>query len=200
MNATALEALITSWFMEYTREELYDIFIPLHLPCFPVNSMREVTGSRQYAAREYFATQDHPVAGAVTHPGPVTRMAGVERQPRLPAPTLGGNDGVRFQRHPTVKLPTSLPSQMRAATLRQASSRWKAFGSWISGGFMPRLTRRMARRFGRRGDTRGVGRAHRVQPGGGERQGRRVTGHQPVFHMERSQLQQARRDAESLHG
>ena len=96
LNATALEALITSWFMEYTREELYDIFIPLHLPCFPVNSMREVTGSRQYAAREYFATQDHPFAGAVTHPGPITRMAGVERQPRLPAPTLGGNDGVGF--------------------------------------------------------------------------------------------------------
>ena len=96
LNATALEALITSWFMEYTREQLYDIFIPLHLPCFPVNSMREVTGSPQYAAREYFATQDHPVAGAVTHPGPVTRMAGVERQPRLPAPTLGGNDGVGF--------------------------------------------------------------------------------------------------------
>ncbi len=96
LNATALEALITSWFMQYTREQLYDIFIPLHLPCFPVNSMREVTGSPQYAAREYFATQDHPVAGAVTHPGPVTRMAGVERQPRLPAPTLGGNDGVGF--------------------------------------------------------------------------------------------------------
>ena len=96
LNATALEALITSWFMQYTREQLYDIFIPLHLPCFPVNSMREVTGSRQYAAREYFATQDHPFAGAVTHPGPVTRMAGVERQPRLPAPTLGGNDGVGF--------------------------------------------------------------------------------------------------------
>ena len=52
----------------HKREELYDIFIPLHLPCFPVNSMREVTGSPQYAAREYFATQDHPVAGAVTHP------------------------------------------------------------------------------------------------------------------------------------
>ena len=96
LNATALEALITSWFMEYTREELYDIFIPLHLPCFPVNSMREVTGSPQYAAREYFATQDHPVAGAVTHPGPVTRMAGVERQPRLPAPTLQGNDAAGF--------------------------------------------------------------------------------------------------------
>ena len=96
LNATALEALITSWFMEYTREELYDIFIPLHLPCFPVNSMREVTGSRQYAAREYFATQDHPVAGPVTYPGPVTRLAGVERQPRLPAPTLGGNDAASF--------------------------------------------------------------------------------------------------------
>ena len=96
LNATALEALITSWFMEYTREELYDIFIPLHLPCFPVNSMREVTGSPQYAAREFFATQEHPVAGPVTHPGPITRLAGVERQPRLPAPTLGGNDAAGF--------------------------------------------------------------------------------------------------------
>ena len=96
LNATALEALITSWFMQYTREQLYDIFIPLHLPCFPVNSMREVTGSRQYAAREYFATQDHPVAGPVTYPGPVTRLAGVERQPRLPAPTLGGIDAAGF--------------------------------------------------------------------------------------------------------
>ena len=93
LNATALEALITSWFMKYTRAELYDTFIPLHLPCFPVNSMREVTGSPQYAAREYFATQDHPIAGTVTHPGPVTRLIGVERQPRLHAPTLGGNDG-----------------------------------------------------------------------------------------------------------
>ncbi len=96
LNATALEALITSWFMEYTREQLYDIFIPLHLPCFPVNSMREVTGSPQYAAREYFATQDHPAAGPVTYPGPVTRLAGVERQPRLPAPTLGGDDATGF--------------------------------------------------------------------------------------------------------
>ena len=96
LNATALESLITSWFMEYTREELYDIFIPLHLPCFPVNSMREVTGSPQYAARECFAAQDHPVAGPVTHPGPVTRLSGVERQPRLHAPTLGGNERAGF--------------------------------------------------------------------------------------------------------
>ena len=59
--------------------------------------MREVTGSQQYAAREYFATQVHPVAGPVTHPGPVTRLAGVERQPRLPAPTLGENEGVSFK-------------------------------------------------------------------------------------------------------
>ena len=34
LNATALEALITSWFMEYTREQLYETFIPLRLPCF----------------------------------------------------------------------------------------------------------------------------------------------------------------------
>ena len=58
--------------------------------------MREVTGSPQYAAREFFATQEHPVAGPVTHPGPITRLAGVERQPRLPAPTLGGNDAAGF--------------------------------------------------------------------------------------------------------
>ncbi len=96
LNATALEALITSWFMKYTREQLYEIFIPLRLPCFPVNSMREVTGSPQYAAREFFATQDHPLAGPVTHPGPVTRLTGVHRQPRMPAPTLGQYDSAEF--------------------------------------------------------------------------------------------------------
>ena len=186
LNATALEALITSWFMEYTREELYDIFIPLHLPCFPVNSMREVTGSRQYAAREYFATQDHPVAGAVTHPGPVTRMAGVERQPRLPAPTLGGNDAVRFQWRPTVSSRRIFPAKCGQRRFARQAPVGRRSGPGFRVVLCRASHRRMARRYGRRGDTRGVGRAHRVQPGGGERQGRRVTGHQPVFHMERS--------------
>lgn len=95
-HADALEDLITSWFMKHTRAELFEMLNALRIPVFPLNSLREVTASAQYAARQFFVEQDHPVAGTVRHPGPVLRLAGVPRAPCRAAPTLGRHNGEVF--------------------------------------------------------------------------------------------------------
>jgi len=88
-HAEQIEDLLVSWFQRYTRRDLYQLFVQNHLPCFPVNSIGEVVQSDHYRDRGVFVEQAHPVAGTVRYPGPATRLSGVTRAPRMPAPRLG---------------------------------------------------------------------------------------------------------------
>ncbi|HWO93831.1 MAG TPA: CoA transferase, partial [Dehalococcoidia bacterium] len=88
-NADAIEPLATEWLLQRTKQEVYEMALARGVPCFPVNSMAEVVGSRQFRFREYFREVEHPVAGRVVQPGPAIRFGSTPWQVRRPAPTLG---------------------------------------------------------------------------------------------------------------
>ena len=81
--------LISDWVKQYTRRELFEMLQPVGVPCFPVYTVGEVIGSRQYVERGFFARQHHPVAGEIIQPGPPVRMSGSAWTLERPAPLLG---------------------------------------------------------------------------------------------------------------
>ena len=89
VNADALELLLIEWFMRHTRQELYRMLQASGVSCFPINSIQEVVDSPQYAAREFFVEQEHPVAGRIKQPGPPVRYSKTPWRLRKAAPLLG---------------------------------------------------------------------------------------------------------------
>lgn len=88
-NADALEALIFEWLSHYTPQELYHMLTAKGIPCFPVNSIKDLMKSPQYRERQFFVVQEHPVAGKIRQPGPTIRYSKTPWQIRRPAPLLG---------------------------------------------------------------------------------------------------------------
>jgi crotonobetainyl-CoA:carnitine CoA-transferase CaiB-like acyl-CoA transferase len=88
-HADALDLLLGEWFGGHTRADLYPMLVSRGIPCFPVNAIDEVLRSPHYRDRGFFVTQEHPVAGAITQPGPAIRLFGTPWQLRRPAPLLG---------------------------------------------------------------------------------------------------------------
>jgi crotonobetainyl-CoA:carnitine CoA-transferase CaiB-like acyl-CoA transferase len=95
-HADALDALLGEWLRGHTRAELYRMLVARGIPCFPVNAIDEVVHSPQYRARAFFVVQDHPVAGAVTQPGPAIRFSATPWRLRRPAPLLGEHNDEVF--------------------------------------------------------------------------------------------------------
>jgi crotonobetainyl-CoA:carnitine CoA-transferase CaiB-like acyl-CoA transferase len=96
-NSDALDALLTSWFMEYSKEEVFRRAQAEGVPCFPVYNVREVAENRQYEARDYFEQCDHPVAGRFTMPGALYRMSRTPARVRRPAPRLGEHNAMIYR-------------------------------------------------------------------------------------------------------
>src|SRR5205823_1325534 len=69
-NADAMEALIVEWLMQHSKQEIYEEALKRRLPGFPVLSIAELVGSRQFATRDYFVDVEHPRAGRLRMPGP----------------------------------------------------------------------------------------------------------------------------------
>ena len=88
-NADVVEPLTVEWLMQHTKQEIYEMALERNVACFPVNTMREVLDSRQYAARDFLVTVDHPVAGPVRQPGAPADYSGTPWAVRRPAPLLG---------------------------------------------------------------------------------------------------------------
>lgn len=95
-NSDAMDALLTSWFMEYTKEEIFQRAQAQGVPCFPVYDMREVAENRQYKARDFFQECDHPIAGHFKMPGAPYRMSRTPSTVRRPAPRLGEHNVTIF--------------------------------------------------------------------------------------------------------
>ncbi|MBI4234007.1 MAG: CoA transferase [Chloroflexi bacterium] len=98
LNSDALELLLTQWYMQHTRQELYRMLVAKGIPCFPVNTIQEVVSSPQYAAWNFFVEQDHPAAGRIKQPGPFVRYSETPWTLRRPAPLLGQHNEEVFCR------------------------------------------------------------------------------------------------------
>jgi crotonobetainyl-CoA:carnitine CoA-transferase CaiB-like acyl-CoA transferase len=89
INADALDPLLTEWFEQFTRQELYERLQNAGVPCFPVLSMAEMVVAPQYVARGVIVEQEHPAAGTIRQPGAPIRYSGTPWALRRPAPLLG---------------------------------------------------------------------------------------------------------------
>jgi len=88
-NFDALQALLQEWCREQSVHELYEAAQRRRVPFAPVSTMGDLLDSPHLRARGFFATIDHPVAGAVTMPGAPYRFSETPWVLRRPAPCLG---------------------------------------------------------------------------------------------------------------
>jgi crotonobetainyl-CoA:carnitine CoA-transferase CaiB-like acyl-CoA transferase len=95
-NSDAMDALLTSWFMEYTKAEIFQRAQAQGVPCFPLYNVREVAENQQYQARDFFLECEHPLAGRFKMPGPPYQMRRTPVTVRRPAPCLGEHNAMVF--------------------------------------------------------------------------------------------------------
>jgi crotonobetainyl-CoA:carnitine CoA-transferase CaiB-like acyl-CoA transferase len=88
-NFDALQVFLQEWCATQSVQELYDAAQARRVPFAPVSTMGDLVASPHLQARGFFATIDHPVAGAVTMPGAPWRMSATPWTLRRPAPCLG---------------------------------------------------------------------------------------------------------------
>jgi crotonobetainyl-CoA:carnitine CoA-transferase CaiB-like acyl-CoA transferase len=88
-NWDVISFMLSDWFGDKTKEEIFREGQARHIPIGPVNTMSEAVHSPQLARREFLATIHHPIMGEVSVPGAPYRFSDTPWQVRIPAPTLG---------------------------------------------------------------------------------------------------------------
>jgi crotonobetainyl-CoA:carnitine CoA-transferase CaiB-like acyl-CoA transferase len=78
-----------AWMRQYKKDELGLMLDEKGIPNGPVNTAKDVMENRQYAARNYFVSVEHPIAGRLKYPGWSYKMSSLKPEIRRPAPLLG---------------------------------------------------------------------------------------------------------------
>lgn len=74
-HADELDARLSPWLMERTREEIFARCRERDIPCGPVRTVAEVLEDPHLASRGYFVEAEHPDTGPLRYPGPVCRLS-----------------------------------------------------------------------------------------------------------------------------
>ncbi len=88
-NRDLLDVYIAELTSRFTVEEIYHEGQRRHLAFTPVNTAAAVAHDPHLAARGYFVSVTHPVAGALPYPGPPYRHAATPWAIHRPAPRVG---------------------------------------------------------------------------------------------------------------
>ncbi len=88
-NRDELNALLYTWLVEHTKQEIFDAAAEVRYPAAAVYNTRELVENPHYRERGFFVEIDHPAAGKLTYPGTPFKMAEAGYQVRRPAPLLG---------------------------------------------------------------------------------------------------------------
>lgn len=80
---------IQEWMMQQKKQDLYRRVAQKGIPSGPINTVKEVLESEQYAARGYFVEVEHPRAGKYRYPGWPYQMSATPARVTRPAPLLG---------------------------------------------------------------------------------------------------------------
>lgn len=88
-NAEELQQALEARFQEKNRVDWFESAHAHRYPFGVVNDPKEVVENPQFVDRGYFATVDHPVAGAIRMPGAPFKMSATPWKVDSPAPTLG---------------------------------------------------------------------------------------------------------------
>ena len=87
-HADYINAQVTSFTQQYTKEDLAEMMQKHGIPGLPVNSPADFMKDPHIQARGFFADISHPVLGSFAHPSAPFMVDG-RRAPPLPAPLLG---------------------------------------------------------------------------------------------------------------
>ena len=88
-NFDALQTFLQEWCREQSVQGLYEAAQRRRVPFAPVSTMGDLLASPHLAARGFFATLAHPVAGNVMMPGAPYKLGATPWTLRTPAPCLG---------------------------------------------------------------------------------------------------------------
>ncbi len=80
---------IQDWMLRQKKEDLYHRGAQKGIPMGPINTVKDVLESQQYAARGYFVEVEHPKAGKYKYPGWPYQMSTTPARVSRPAPLLG---------------------------------------------------------------------------------------------------------------
>jgi CoA:oxalate CoA-transferase len=88
-NGEMLNALLTEWLSQHTREELYHKGQAAGVPFGLVCNSKDLVESDHFKARESFLEIEHPETGAVKYPSVPFKFSGTPCKVTRPAPLLG---------------------------------------------------------------------------------------------------------------
>ena len=96
-NADSLWTLLAEWTRPRSKYEIAREGQRRRIPCFPVNTISDLLSDAHLAARDFFISVDHPIAGTFAHPGAAYRLSGASSPTaRRAAPTLGQHNDEVF--------------------------------------------------------------------------------------------------------
>ncbi len=88
-NEDQFNAILYPWLMEHTKAEIVEKASKAKEAAMGVNTPEDVFKNIQFAARDYWADVEHPVAGIIKQTGAVFKMQRGGFKVRRPAPLLG---------------------------------------------------------------------------------------------------------------
>jgi len=93
-----LNALLTEWLTNYTKDELYHKGQAAGIPFGMVSTTKDLVNSEQLNARGFFVEIDHPKTGKVKYPAAPYKFSETPWIAELPAPLLGEHNEEIFNR------------------------------------------------------------------------------------------------------
>lgn len=88
-NSDALDALISDWTRQFTKEELYHKAQANRIPCAPAFTAEDLSNSEQLSSRDYFVEVVHPKAERLRYPGAPCKFSKTPWKMKRAAPLLG---------------------------------------------------------------------------------------------------------------
>ena len=107
-NRDELKALLETWTIEHSKEEIFRLGQELRLPVTPVFDASDLVKSPQLQTREWFLNLIHPVAGEHSLPGFPYKFSETPPTIQYPAPLLGDNNSFE-----PIVTPPPRPTAMR---------------------------------------------------------------------------------------
>lgn len=86
----------TAWCMARGKAEITALLQSIGLSCAPLNDVGDLLDDAHLRARDFFATLQHPAAGAARYAGVPFRMSATPGALQRPAPQLGADNALVF--------------------------------------------------------------------------------------------------------
>ena len=92
-NADELWSLLSAWTSQRSKQDIARGGQRRRIPCFPVNTVKDLMTDPHLEDRQFFTLIDHSVAGELLYPGVPYKLSQTSLPiGNLPAPTLGQRD------------------------------------------------------------------------------------------------------------